>query len=169
MMRNWYAFTFALAVLALTIGGLFAFRRLASNTNAAEVASAPVQWRTDSMPPLKPFIPIAASAEDYARHAAEDAVWRQRNARQFTLRELRERGDGTRNPQEALQDRVYAHSRRGDKAAAIAELERWVAKHPADERALLSLARLLNETGRNADAIERYRQLLAAKERNGSQ
>jgi tetratricopeptide (TPR) repeat protein len=169
MMRGWYALSFAFAVLALTIGGLFAFRRLASNANAELVASTPAPWRQDSVRPPKPFIPIMAGADEYARYAAEDAAWRQRNARQYTVSELRARGDGTRSPQQALEDRVYAHTRRGDKAGAIAELERWVAKHPADERALLSLARLLNETGRNADAIERYRQLLAAKERSGNQ
>jgi Flp pilus assembly protein TadD len=77
------------------------------------------------------------------------------------------RGDGSRSPRELLQDRVYENTRRGNHAQAIADLERWVARHPNDERALLSLARLLNETGRNAEAVVRYRQLLDLKQRSG--
>ncbi len=169
MIRGWYACFFALAVVALSIGGLFAFQRLESNANAALDASAPLFLRRDSMQPAKAFIPIAPDPSEYARYAAEDAAWRQRNARQFTLSELRARGDGTRTAEQSLHDRVYEFTRRGDRARAITELERWVARHPGDERALLSLARLLNETGRNEAAIERYRQLLAAKQRNGNE
>ena len=169
MRRAWYACFFTLAVLALGAGGLVAFRGLESNANAARVASAVVAWPQEGMPLSKPFVPIAPDPDDYAQYEAEDAAWRQRNARQFTLGELRARGDGRRTAQESLQDRVYEYTRRGDRAQAIAELERWVARNPGDEQALLSLARLLNETGRNADAITRYRQLLATVERTGSE
>jgi hypothetical protein len=34
---------------------------------------------------------------------------------------------------------------------------------------LLSLARLLNESGRNDDAVARYRQLLEVKQRSGNE
>ena len=37
------------------------------------------------------------------------------------------------------------------------ELERWVARNPADEQKLLELARMLNENGRSADAGKRIR------------
>jgi tetratricopeptide (TPR) repeat protein len=165
MMRTWYACFFALAVVALTAGGISAFRRLDSIARAAaQAASAAAAWPQDSTPALRSFIPIAPDPADYAKYEAEDAEWRRRNARQFSLSELRARGDGTRSPRQALQDRVYAYTRRGDQSRAIAELERWLAQHPSDEHALLWLARLLNETGRHDDAIARYRQLLAAKQ-----
>jgi Flp pilus assembly protein TadD len=64
-----------------------------------------------------------------------------------------------------MQDRVFNDTRRGDRAGAVAELERWVARHPRDANALVSLARLLNETGRADDAIVRYRQALAVNPR----
>jgi tetratricopeptide (TPR) repeat protein len=170
MNRGWYACFFLLAVLALSVGGLFAFRRLEANAKAARAANAAFAFRAqDGVPAVRTFTPIARKPQDYARFEAEDADWRQRNARQFTLSELRARGDGTRSPRESLQDRVYEHTRRGNRARAIAELERWVARYPDDERALLSLARLLNEAGRNADAITRYRQLLAIKQSRGTE
>ena len=164
MKRAWYAVFFTLAVFTLSFGGVFAFRRLAVSTSAAaasEVTALPAL----PVPARKPFIAIAPDPAEYDRYEAADAAWRTQNARPFTLRELRERGDGTRSPREALQDRVYAHTKRGNEAGAITELERWVAQHPDDQSALLSLARLLNENGRNADAIARYRQLLSLKQR----
>jgi tetratricopeptide (TPR) repeat protein len=167
--RAWYACFFALAVLALGAGGLFAFRGLDSMiANAARVARAKeVAWPQDSVSVSRPFVPIAPDADEYARFEAEDAAWRERNARQFTLSELRARGDGRRTAQDSLHDRVYEYTRIGDRARAIAELERWIARNRGDEQALLSLARLLNETGRNEDAITRYRELLALMERSG--
>lgn len=169
MTRAWYACFFALAVLALGAGGLFAFRGLESNANAARVASAVVAWPQEDDPVSRPFVPIAPDPDDYAQYEAEDAAWRRRDARQFTLSELRARGDGRRTAQDSLRDRVYEYTLRGDRARAIAELERWMVRNPGDEQALLSLARLLNETGRNADAITRYRQLLAVVEGAGSE
>lgn len=170
MKRAWYACFFALAVIALGAGGLIAFGGLESMiANAARVASAEVAWPQDSVAVSRPFVPIAPDADEYARYEAEDAAWRARNARQFTLSELRARGDGRRTAQDSLHDRVYEYTRRGERARAIAELERWMARNPDDEQALLSLARLLNETGRNADSIMRYRELLALMERSGGE
>ncbi|MBC8028233.1 MAG: tetratricopeptide repeat protein, partial [Steroidobacteraceae bacterium] len=62
---------------------------------------------------------------------------------------------------EALDDRVFAMMKRGNQAGAVRELERWVAKHPRDRAALLSLARLLRESGRTDASVARYRQLLS--------
>lgn len=170
MIRTWYACFFALAVVMLVAGGIYAFRHLDAIAQASRLADPPgMASPRDSTPAPSAFAPIAPSPADYAPYQAEDAAWRKRNARQFSLSELRARGDGTRTGREALQDRVYEHTRRGDQARAIAELEQWVARHPGDEHALLWLARLLNETGRNADAITRYRQLLAAQQRSGSE
>jgi Flp pilus assembly protein TadD len=166
--RAWYACVFALAVLALGAGGLFAFRRIESMiAEAALAASAEVAWPEDGSSASRPYVPIAPNPDEYARYEDEDEAWRERNARQFTLSELRTRGDGKRTPRDSLHDRVFELTRRGDRARAIAELERWVEHNPRDEQVLLSLARLLNETGRNADAIMRYRELLALMDRAG--
>lgn len=169
MSRTGYACFFALAVVTLTIGGIAAFRRLDVIQAAQPETATPLVLPPHSGPVPEPFSPIAPRAADYAKYEAEDAAWRQRHARQFTVAELRARGDGRRTGRDALQDRVYAHTRRGDQAQAIAELERWVAAHPADEAALLWLARLLNEAGRADEAIARYRQVLAAKQGSGNQ
>jgi hypothetical protein len=165
--RAWYAASFGLAVLGVGAGGFLAFRQLESSANAARVAGAVPVWPRDTVPDSRPFVPIAPNPDAYAQYEAEDATWRRRNAHQFTLGELRARSDGRRTAQDSLQDRVYEYTRRGDRARAIAELERWVVRHPGDEQALLALARLLNETGRNADAVTRYRELLAAMDRSG--
>lgn len=169
MTRAWYAGFFTLAVLALGAGGLFAFRQIESMIAAARAASADVAWPQNGNPVSRPFVPIVPSPDEYARYDDVDADWRERNARQFTLSELRARGDGRRTPQDSLFDRVYEYTRRGDRAQAITELERWVARNPGDEQVLLTLARLLNETGRNADAITRYRELLALMDRSGGE
>jgi tetratricopeptide (TPR) repeat protein len=166
--RTWYACFFALVVLVLGAGGLFAFGRIESMiANAARAASAEVAWPEDGGAASRRFVPIAPSPDEYARYEDEDAAWRARNARQYTLSELRALGGGVRTPRESLDDRVYELTQRGDRAQAIAELERWVARNPRDEEVLLSLARLLNETGRNADAIARYRELLTLMDRAG--
>ena len=165
MMRTSYAAFFTLAVVALCAGGIAAFRHIEAQNRAQPYDI--VAWPADSMAALQRFHPIAADPADYAKFAAEDAEWRKRHAREYTLTELRTRGDGRRTPQQALQDRVYELNRRGERRAAIAELEQWVARHPGDEDALLWLARMLNETGHSEAAIARYRQILSA--RSGSQ
>jgi hypothetical protein len=167
--RAGYAWVFALAVLALAAGGLLALRGLESNARAAEVESVAVAWPQDSVPVPGPFVPIAPDPAEYARYEAEDATWRRRYARQLTVAELRARGDGRRTAQDLLRDRVYEYRRQGDDAAAIAELERWLMRSPGDRDALLSLARLLNEVGRNSEAIARYRELLTAMEGGGGE
>jgi tetratricopeptide (TPR) repeat protein len=164
MNRTWYAGFFALAVVVLTVGGISAFVRLDAIARAEQRATTVPdagQWRRAM--PEREFVPIAPDPAAYARYEAEDAIWRERNARQLSLSELRARGDGRRTARQALDDRVFEYTRSGDRKKAIAELERWVAGQPRDERALLALARLLNEAGRREAAIARYRQLLAIK------
>jgi len=165
MTRIGYASLFALATVGLTIGSISVFRHIDSLTRADQ-ASASSNWPQDSVPAHRPFAPIAASAADYAKYQGEDAEWRKRYARPYTLSELRARGDGRRTAREALQDRVFEYTRRGQRERAIGELESWVARNPRDEAALLSLARLLNESGRSEDAITRYRQILGTGENN---
>ena len=108
---------------------------------------------------------IAPSAEDYRRFAAEDAAWRRKNARLLSADEYRARGDWRTPERQALDDRVFALWKRGETGKAIAELERWVASHPRDSEALLDLARLTNQIGRNDESIRWYREVLALKER----
>jgi Flp pilus assembly protein TadD len=97
----------------------------------------------------------------FAEASAGDSAWRAEHARFYSLAELRVRGDGRRSPREAMQDRVFAFSKKGQRAQAIAELERWVASNRHDTDALVWLARLLKEAGRTAESVQRYRQALA--------
>lgn len=156
-----YPASFALAVIALTVGALVAFGRI-----SAEGLDLPAPFAAAADADPADPAPIFAPAEpaDYELFADEDRAWREQNAQPFTLAELRARGDGRRSPRQALEDRVYQHTQQGERAKAIVELERWVAHNPRDQGALLSLARLLTEAGRTDAAVARYRQLLALQE-----
>jgi tetratricopeptide (TPR) repeat protein len=157
-----YALFFALALVGLTAVAVLTFDRISATSLAVEplAAAAPV---ADTVPPLIVPTPAAPSTKDYERFAEADRAWRERHARLYSAAELRARGNGRRTPRESMQDRVFGYTRRGDRARAVAELERWVRQHPRDAQSLLSLARLLNETGRTEEALVRYRQILALK------
>lgn len=60
-----------------------------------------------------------------------------------------------------MRDRVYLAGKQDHPAEAIATLERFEAKHPADSEATRELARLLVRNGRSVEGLDRYRQLLA--------
>ena len=154
-----YALLFALAIVGLTVVVVFTFDRISATALAVEpeIVTAPA----DTVP--TPVVTTAAnpSAADYERYAAADREWRERHARLYSARELRARGNGKRTPRQAMQDRVFAAMRNGNRTAAIADLERWVRANPRDEQTLLTLARLLNDVGRTDDAVARYRQILA--------
>ena len=145
----------SVAVL-LTVTALASYREI----SAASLWSReePLAWIEDSAgialaqaaPPAPPFAELYAS----------DEAWRLAHARQYTLAELRARGDGRRTPRQQMQDRVFSSTRAGNRSAAIRELEHWVRSNPRDADALLWLARLLNESGRNAESVRRYRQAL---------
>ena len=153
-----YAVSFLLTILVLTVGALTTFRQISANGSRADTLVLPAD-RDDELTPAASV--LHPSADDYARFAEADRAWREKNARQFTLAELRARGDGTRSPREAMQDRVYELTRKGNRAAAIRELEQRTRRHSSDRQALLWLARLLNEAGRRDESIARYRQVLA--------
>ena len=158
-----YALAFLLAVVGLTAAAVATFVHISSvSIVAAAPGSGPV---ADTVPRAEVKTPAVPTAADYARYAEADRLWRERNARQYTIAELRARGDGRRTPREAMQDRVFELTRRGDRSGAVVELERWVRGHPRDEQSLLSLARLLNEVGRTSDAVIRYREILALHNR----
>ena len=156
-----YAFLLAVAIVGLTAVALLAFGRISSATVSDSAAAA-----LDSALIVEPVASaLVDTAAVHERLAAEDKAWRARNARPVTVDELRQRGDGSRTPRQALDDRVFRYTRQGNGAAAITELERWVKANPRDEDALLSLARLLKENGRTDASIARYRQLLALQKR----
>lgn len=155
-----YALAFLLAALALTAGAIATFAHISAVSLAS--AEAPAAGPTaDTVPATGTPTPIVPSAADLARYAEADRAWRERYARQYSIAELRARGDGKRTPRETMQDRVFTLTRRGDRTGAIVLLERWVSAHPRDRESLLSLARLLNEVGRTNDAVARYREILA--------
>jgi Bacterial transcriptional activator domain len=160
-----YALAFLLAAFCLTVGAVATFARLSSVTLASPALpnALPV---ADTMPSAEVTTPAAPTAADYARFAEADRVWRERYARQYSIAELRARGNGRRTSREAMQDHVFKLTRRGDRDGAIRELESWVGGHPRDRESLLALARLLNEVGRTSDAVVRYREILALQHVN---
>lgn len=158
-----YALAFLLVVVGLTAAAVATFVHISTVSIVATAPGAgPV---ADTVPRAEVKTPPVPTAADYARYAEADRRWREQNARQYTIAELRARGNGKRTPREAMQDRVFDLTRRSNRAGAIVELERWVRGHPRDEQSLLSLARLLNEVGRTGDAVSRYREILALRNR----
>lgn len=158
-----YALYFALSIIALTTGAVLAFDHISVNGALAAPMAPLSQPTADSLPTPEISTPVNPTAADYARFADADRQWRATHARQYTIAELRARGDGKRTTRDLVQDRVFAFMEAGQRRLAIGELERWVAKHPTDRELLLSLARLLTEDGRSDAAIRRYRQLLALR------
>jgi len=158
-----YAFVFLLAVLCLSAGAIATFAHISS---VSLVDAQPIASPTaDTVPGPVVATPVTPTAADYARYAEADKAWREVHAKQYTISELRARGDGKRTPRDVMQDRVFMLTRRGDRGSAILELERWVGAHPRDRQSLLSLARLLNEAGRTNEAVARYREILALQSR----
>ena len=158
MKRFRYSLLFAGLSAALTIAALASYRAISAIATGRDDPS--LTWPEDTLP-TREARQVAVPAKAYAALAAADSSWRAQYAREYTLDELRARGDGRRTPRQAMQDRVYRYTRAGNRARAIRELERWVESKPRDADALLSLARLLNEVGRSREAIPRYRQALA--------
>ena len=158
-----YPLAFVLVIIALTVATLVAYDRISETSLSLAAPSAAVAADPEDSEPAPRFAP--AGPADYEAFNDEDNAWRARNAQPFTLAALRARGDGRRTLRQLMQDRVFRHTQRGQRGQAIAELQRWVVSNPGDQAAILSLARLLNETGRTDDAVKRYRQLLALQER----
>lgn len=162
MIRDRYAMVFSLGIVVLTAGAAYAYSQLGATPVRATLVLPP-----SSGEPVKVGVDraIDPSPSDYRRFAAGDAAWRRKNARLLSVEEYRARGDWRTPERQALDDRVFALTRRGENAKAIGELERWVAAHPRDSEALLDLARLTNQVGRKDESIRWYREVLALKER----
>jgi hypothetical protein len=156
--RARYPLLFIVAVVLLTGATLIAYGRIGAAAAARGMTKAG-RWPGDSTPEHPPL--VIPTKADYERYAAADAAWREQNARQYTVVELAARGDGRRSERDMLNDRVFLLRRRGENQRAVSELEHWVARHPRDRAALLSLARLLKETGRTDASVARYRQILS--------
>jgi tetratricopeptide (TPR) repeat protein len=162
MIRDRYAMLFSFGIVILTTGAAYAYSQLGATPRRAMLVLPP-----SSGEPVRTGVDraITPSASDYRKFADEDAAWRRKNARLLSVDEYRARGDWRTPERQALDDRVFALTKRGENAKAIAELERWVAGHPRDSEALLDLARLTNQVGRNDESIRWYREVLALKER----
>jgi hypothetical protein len=158
MSRARYPLLFIVAVVLLTGTTLIAYGRIGAAAAARSTAKAG-PWPGDSAPEHPPL--VIPTKADYQRFADADKAWREQIARQYTVAELAARGDGRRSERDLLNDRVYLLRKRGDDQRAVSELEHWVARHPRDRGALLSLARLLKETGRTDASVARYRQILS--------
>ena len=157
-----YAAVFLIVALALTLGALAAFDRIEAGARADALAAAePAFPPGDTLPSAAVASPLSPTHVDYSRFAAADSAWRVEHAHQYTIAELRERGDGKPSARQLMQDRVFEYTKHGRRGPAIAELERWVREHPHDAGALLSLARLLNADGQSDAAVARYRQVLS--------
>ena len=156
MSRARYPLLFTMAVVVLTAATLVSYGGIGGLTRPVKMIG---RWPGDSAPEHPPL--VIPTRADYERFAAPDSAWRMQNARQYSVAELRARGDGTRSDREVLEDRVYVLRKRVDTKGAVSVLERWVTRHPRDKSALLSLARLLREEGRIDAAVARYRQLLS--------
>src|SRR3954463_10971835 len=154
-----YAVVFVVAALPLTLGAMVTFDRITTGRSAA--ARSPAFPSGDTLPAPSVASPLMPTRSDYAGFAAGDSAWRAEHARIYSIAELRRRGDGRPTARDSMQDRVFSYTERGRRKQAIAELERWVRRHPRDADALLSLARLLNTDGQADAAVVRYRQVLA--------
>jgi Flp pilus assembly protein TadD len=152
-----YSWWFAGVALILTVTALATYREISAMTFTREER---VVWIEDSTMAIDSSTP-----PPFASLYIADEAWRLEHARQYSLAELRARGDGRRTARQQMQDRVYAHSRAGNRGSAIRELERWVRSNPRDTDALLWLARLLNDAGRSAESVRRYRQALSVEAR----
>lgn len=157
-----YAIFFAVSVICLTVVAVTTFDHISvTGTTAARDTVTRAMPTADTLPTPGVATPAMPTAADYAHYADADRAWREKNARQYTVVELRARGDGKRTERDGVQDRVFQFVQSQQRTQAIAELERWVREHPTDRELLLSLARLLTEAGRSDAAIGRYRQILA--------
>ena len=162
MIRDRYVMLFSLGIVVLTTGAAYAYSQLGAPPSVPALVLPP-----SSGTPVKVGVDreILPSPEDYRRFAAEDAAWRRKHAQLLSAEQYRARGDWRTPERQALDDRVFALTRRGENTKAITELERWVATHPRDTEALLDLARLTNQIGRNEESMRWYREVLTLRER----
>src|SRR3954471_16221200 len=100
MKHSRYSWAFAAVVVALTVAALASFREISALSAPSPLDGAALRWPTDTIPLATQGV---SNAPSYASLAAADAAWRAQNARQYSLAELRARGDGRRTPRQAMQ------------------------------------------------------------------
>jgi len=159
MIESRYTWLFAAATCVLTLAAVASYREISVMSWSPGGALDTTGWAGDTADRVARAEALPAYTDLYAA----DADWRLRNARRYSLAELRARGDGRRSPREAMQDRVYTATRLGQRERAVAELDRWVGTHPDDADAMLWLARLLNDMGRVDRSVAVYRRALAVE------
>src|SRR4051794_37936508 len=114
-----YAVVFALSIICLTAGAMVAFDHISVTAARVTTPDSLAQPTADTLPSPTVRTPATPSAADYARYAEADRAWRQENAREYTLAELRARGDGKRTARDSVQDRVFAYVKSGQRRRAI--------------------------------------------------
>src|SRR5581483_9572404 len=131
-----YAAVFLVVALALTVGAIATFDHIEAAARASASAGQLRFPPGDTLPAPPVASPAVPTRADYKAFAAADSVWRAEHARRYSIADLQRRGDGKRTPRDLMQDRVFEYTKHGRRRAAIAELERWVARHPHDSGAL---------------------------------
>ena len=169
-MRRRYSAWFAVGLGVLSVLAIY----LISSTRPGRTSTRSLSSADAEAGPANRLVPdigdpalIRPSEDAYRRFAAADAEWRRRFAPPVTARRFEIASGETWRPapRDAVRDSVYTLTQRGQLAAAIVVLERWVAEHPRDAELLLELARLLNQAGRTEESLARYRQVLALGDR----
>ena len=155
--RPRYGALFTVFTVVLVLGVIWAFSAVTPRTPVN--AHGTPHEGGDTFSVKDPAL-IAASAEDYAKFAAEDAAWRARFARPISLREITAGGDWSPSPRQILRDSVYRLTQAGRFDDAIRALAAWLATHPDDTESMHELARLLVATSRVDDALPHYRVVL---------
>jgi tetratricopeptide (TPR) repeat protein len=156
--RRWYAPLLIVVVTAIGAGAVISIRsnggwhifgpfakRSVPTQSSKPAVGAPVVAHVDSVPARKAPQAVAVSAEHRVAkaHAPAKPAWKPSERQQ-------------------LRDRVYLAGKANRPAEAIAALEHFEAKHPADTEATRELARLLVRNGQPDEGLDRYRELVAA-------
>lgn len=170
--RRWYAPALIVVVLAIGAGAAISIRsnrgwhvwgpfvhrpvRVASTASAPVSPSAPPRHTAPTS--VAPAAPRAAPAKSPDTTKAPSSV-----ATPPVATPARAKPAPVWKPsaRQQMRDRVFVAGQENRPADAIAALERWDAKHPADPEALRELARLLVRNDRLDEGFERYRQVLA--------
>ena len=164
--RRSYAPLLFAAVVILAIAALYTFTRLGMERMQRFTVAAEAGEGGDAYEVIEASL-IRPTLAQYEEFASSDSAWRRAQRERATeMRRIETVSAGIWRPsaRQQMQDDVYELMQNGRLADAIQLLERWVEHNPRDRESLLTLARLLNQAGRQDESIARYRQLLAQME-----